>query len=343
MKFVKLKGSQNKNLFRRGEVYWVRASRSGFPRLEKSLKTDDLVRAREMRDQEMAAHFTKNKLEEKKHALACDKFEDWVHRPCDWRESTRAHIYFLWKKHLKEYFGNCHLDEITPQAWLRYVEIKRAENPNRTFANERKYLTAFMNWCLKLGYINKKPDFENVDLGAKEGRAYEEHEIEALLKHATKDLRLQILMGITMGMRKGEILSLEWKQINFDRQFIHLPKEKTKINKARTFAISDKVFEILKARKEKAVSDWVFPSRIDKTKAVGREGNKSAWKSCKAKAGVKGTFHGLRHTFLTRAFKTAINPMLVCEYAGLSIEVAQKVYLHSNEDYTREVANLVKG
>lgn len=343
MKRIALKGNQNKYLYKRGSTYWVRASMAGKPRLEKSLNTNDLVYARELRDKEILEYFNTPVADKKDYFLALDKFNEWVNRPCDWRDSTRKHIKFIWDKHLADNFGNLHLDEITGEAWLRYVEKKRLEKPDRTFANEKKYLTGFLNWCFHLGYVTRKPRFETVDKGAKEGRAYEQAEIDALLKAAGRDLKLQILCGVTMGMRKGEIITLEWAQINFDRQTIHLPKEKTKINKSRTFAISPAVFELLVARKAKSVSHWVFPSPGKPDRPIGKDGSKSAWTSCRARAGVEGTFHGLRHTFLTRAFKTATNPMLVCAYAGLSIDVAQKTYLHADEDYTREVASLVSG
>lgn len=50
----------------------------------------------------------------------------------------------------------------------------------------------------------------------------------------------------------------------------------------------------------------------------------------------------LRHTFLTKAFKApGANAALICTYAGLTLEVAQEVYLHLNENDTAAVAELV--
>lgn len=341
MKKVTLKGKQNSYLYKRGDVYGVRASRIGKPRLDKTLNTTDIVYARELRDKIIAEYFNDEIKKDNVTHLARDKFDEWVNGQRGWRESTKSHIIFIWNKHLKGHFGNLHLDQIDSYSWENYMNKKVAENPNRRFFNEKKYLRMFLKWCVTNGLKDSVPDFQKLDEET-EGQVYTDKQIDDLLLHADMDLHLQILMGFKMGMRKGEILSLEWWQIDFDKGTIHLPKEKTKIKKARTFKINSEVFNVLQARKESSKSPWVFPSPKDSSKGVGRDGNKSAWKSCKEKAKVVGKFHWLRHTFLTRAFKTATNPMLVCSYAGLTIEVAQKVYLHLDHNDTESVSDLVR-
>jgi integrase len=147
-----------------------------------------------------------------------------------------------------------------------------------------------------------------------------------------------------MGMRVGEIMTLEWTQVDFGRRTIYLPAEKTKIRKERTFGISDICLDLLIRLHQNTKGSAVFPSPTDPNKTQGRDGNKKAWANCKRLAGIpkEYRFHWLRHTFLTRVFKKSVNPALICEYAGLSLEEASKTYLHFTVDDTRVVASLVE-
>ena len=340
MKKTMLKGKQNAYLYKRGDTFYIRISKVGKPRLEKSLNTSDIVLARSLRDKEMADYLSLEIKSDQARTVAVDRFTEWVNGPRGWRDTTKNHIKFIWGKHLGPHFGHMHLDEIDAYSWEKYVTKKMLEKPTRRFANEKKYLTAFLRWCQGNGFISTAPKF----LFAKEeteGHAYTDEEMSDLFLHSDVELHLQILMGFTMGMRKWEILNLEWWQIDFEAGTIYLPKEKTKTKMPRTFKANDECLRILDARKKSSESAWVWPSPGDLSKSVGRDGNKSSWGTCKAKAGIKGKFHWLRHTFLTRAFKTAKNPLLVCAYAGLSIEVAQKVYLHLNHSDTKDVSDLV--
>lgn len=345
MKFEKINGEQNKNLFRPSgkKVIWVRFFRTGKGRLERSLKTEIVSEARIQRDIEIAKFLGTKARFQSKVFLVEDKFPEFIELKKIKAKGTYEGMLAIWRLHLKDSFGGMLLDEVTNSEWLKYVAEKRSTSPGRKFFNDRKYLSMFLNWCHREGLIDKLPQLEDVDPEVRAGKIYSESEIKALLGKASPDLKLQILMAVTMGMRSGEILSLEWSQIDWHKQTIYLPAEKTKIRKSRTFGISDLVFDDLKARHKVSVSGWVFTSPDDQTKpAHVIWGNKTAWRTCRKNAKVSGRFHDLRHTFLTHAFKQSVNPALICEYAGLSLIEAQKTYLHFTPDDTKVVASLVR-
>ena len=58
-----------------------------------------------------------------------------------------------------------------------------------------------------------------------------------MLLRAPADLNLQIRMAVSMGMRIGEIMSLEWSQINFSSQTIYLPRQKLKLEKKEVLVL----------------------------------------------------------------------------------------------------------
>lgn len=348
MKFEKIKGAQNHHLFRPiradgtvSDVFWVRFYREGRGRLEESLKTSILADARRFRDLRIAEFLGEKPRSAAKVFLVEEKFPEFLDLKKTKAPNTYRSMEVQWRLHLQPYFGGMILDEVTESEWLKYVAAKRLEAPDRKFFNDRKYLSMFLGWCHRAGLIAKLHRLEDVDPETAAGRNFTDDEIQALLECSSGDLRLQVLMAFTMGMRHGEIWSLEWSQINWGAGTIHLPAAKTKIRKARTFAMSDPARASLAARQAASESGWVFPHPEDESRPHGRDGIKNAWEKLREETGIEGRFHDLRHSFLTRAFKKTVNPALICEYAGLSLEEATRTYLHFTPEDTRIVAGLV--
>lgn len=350
MNFERIKGQQNHHLCRPRAadgsvrpVIWVRFYRTGRGRLEESLKTNSLAEARELRDKRIAEFLGENRRGRKVALLVKDKFPEFLELKRAKAPNTFASMETQWRLHLEPGFGSLLIDEVTETAWLRYVQLKRATAPDRKFFNDRKYLSMFLNWLHRAGEISRLPRLEDVDPEIKAGRVYSDAEIKTLLSAAPEDLRLQIEMAVTMGMRHGEIWALEWKQIDWQASTIHLPAEKTKIRKSRTFAMSATCRKSLVSRLAALPgSPWVFPTPGDPLVCHGKYGTKNAWERVRELTGIQGRMHDFRHTFLTRAFKKAVNPALICEYAGLSLEEATRTYLHFTPDDTKVVASLIE-
>lgn len=341
---IRVDGSANHHLYKRGKVFWIRASKSGKSRLQKSLDTETLSTARLRRDEELAKYMGEKRLSNSHALLVEDKFPEFLETKSVKSPATQASMRNQWEKHLKEYFGDHLLEEVTETTWLKYVARKRKDEPARKFFNDRKYLSMFLHWLHREGLIQKLPKLPIVDGEIAEGKVFSKEMMQSLLVRAPEDLKLQIILAYTMGMRIGEIMSLEWNQVDLTKKTIYLPASKTKIRKERTFGISEAAFSILKERKDKALGAAVFHAPGDYDKVQGRQGNKRVWASCKRAAGIPSEyrFHWLRHTFLTNAFKASINPALICEFAGLSLEEAQKTYLHFTVEDTRVVAKIVE-
>lgn len=254
--------------------------------------------------------------------------------------STYRSMEIQGRLHLMPFFGEKLIKDISDVTWAEYIARAKVLTPGRKLFNDTKCLSMMMVHAEKRKYIEERPILTNPDPETDVGKVYSNEEISALLEHADGDLWLIIQMALTMGMRRGEILGLTWARADLKRGVISLRAEDTKIREARKFSISDICLEQLKARKTSAVSEWVFPSKKDSKAKLGEF--RKSWSTCKRKAGVTGRFHDLRHTFLTRAFKAAVNPALICEYAGLSLAVAEETYLHFDEDDTKVVSTLVR-
>lgn len=83
--------------------------------------------------------------------------------------------------------------------------------------------------------------------------------INATNKTATDAIKLLLMTGC----RKSELLTLKWKDIDFDRQTFHFQDTKTG-KQDRAFGVA--ALNLLREQAGKKVSDWVFPSNIDPNK-----------------------------------------------------------------------------
>lgn len=351
MKLVEVPGHRDlKRDSASGNIY-VRMYREKKGELFKSTKTDNVRDARKVADL-IIQDFLGLKPKGNSLELVEDLWPKWTATKDDKAKATLESIAFSWKR-LQPFFGAILPNEITPMKWEEYILFRRKFDSSQKFFNDRKWLRMFVLWLHENGAIEKSPRFRNPDpTRSNVGKYITYDEFKRLLDNAHPDLQLQILMAYTMGMRISEVMCLTWgldrennSFIDLEGKIICLHKKDTKIRRSRTFAISEYVYSELVLRHRDASSDYVWPSLRDPTRHMDRQGNKSAWKSCRAKAKVKCRFHDLRHSFLTNAFKAGegkIDSMLICEYAGLDITQAQETYLHFDAEDTRVVSGLVR-
>lgn len=341
MKLNQIAGKANANLYRHPKtgIIYLCISKVGKGRIERSTKTDNLTDARRVAD-EMKFKFLGHRNPKLGRKLNKELFPEWLKTKEIKSPGTYA-CYRLGWDHLKYFIEDIGPEDINETWWEgMFIPAKRAEAPKMKFFNIRKTTRMYLLAMQKQGLIDRLPDLIDPDPELKIGKVFTGDEIKRLLENSTPDLRLQILMAVTMGMRKSEILLLAIDRIDLKRKLISLKAEDTKIRKARTFAISETVWPPLEPRLGHP-SGYVFPSATGENKPIGKSGNQTSWEGARKRAKVKGRFHDLRHTFLTMAFKTSTNPALICDYAGLSLEEAQATYLHFDHEDTRCVSGLV--
>ena len=138
-------------------------------------------------------------------------------------------------------------------------------------------------------------------------------------------------------MRKGEILSLKWDQVQ--NGFIYLLKTKNK--EPRQIPINDDLAAILKKiRKENELkSEYVF---LYNGKPVGNI--KKGFKSALTKAGIEDfRFHDLRHTFASQILMRGCSMKDVQELLGHKDIKMTMRYAHLTQEHKRNAVNLLNG
>ncbi len=161
---------------------------------------------------------------------------------------------------------------------------------------------------------------------------------------------------ITTGLRKGEICGLRWE--DFDEQDGKLkiqrsvgrikggvlPVGETKTETGtREILLPPSTLELLKKRKENAVSDWIFPNWNNPEEPMNPQSAYTRLKILLKKAELPLIrFHDLRHTFATHAIAGGVDAKTLSGILGhTNASFTLDTYTHVTTDMQKNAARIV--
>ncbi len=161
---------------------------------------------------------------------------------------------------------------------------------------------------------------------------------------------------LTTGMRRGEICALRWEDFNADtgkleiRRAIHNKKgggltvgeTKTKTG-TRTVLLPPSTAELLRKRKEKSVSEWIFPNIYKPEKPMHPDYAYHRLKALLKQAELPLIrFHDLRHTFATHALISGVDAKTLSGILGhTNASFTLDTYTHVTTDMQKNASNIV--
>lgn len=262
------------------------------------------------------------------------------------------------KRHLewwKERVGEKCIADITP-ALLSSIkdELAAGMTPRgqRSPATVNRYFISLSAVLAKAAreqdLIETNPMSKVKKLTEPEGRVryLSEAERDALLaacrESRSKMLYPVVLLALSTGMRQGEILSIRWKDVDFDRKRIVL--HNTKNGSSRQVPLAGAAEEELKqmlqskkAAKVRALQptedDLVFPGRVNDSLNI-----RTAWDSAIAKAKIENfRFHDCRHTAASYLAMNGATLLELSEILGHKTLAMVKRYAHLTETHLHNV------
>lgn len=196
-------------------------------------------------------------------------------------------------------FGDWRASAITPDTLKEFRRTRPLVAGNR----DLNLLRAAFNWGVLGRLLPHSPfrigDVPAVKMAREEARTrrLQPGEAEKLLASAGR-LRDIITAAIETGMRRGEILSLQWSQVRFSpRAEVFLPAIKTKTKRDRRVPMSSVLQGILERRRVDPAGAPLPPDAYAFGDEIGqRRGSiKTAWKLTLKRAKIEGLhFHDLR-------------------------------------------------
>ena len=136
-------------------------------------------------------------------------------------------------------------------------------------------------------------------------------------------------------MRRGELLNLSWRNVDFLRGVIHVVNTKTA--RDRIIPMSQSVREVLIEQRKSQTGDLVFESRriVKRRAGEGLVDVKKAFLAACQDAGIDDFhFHDLRHTFATRLGDAGCNATTIALLGHSNIQMSMR-YTHASDDSLR--------
>ncbi|MDA2920011.1 tyrosine-type recombinase/integrase [Desulfobacterota bacterium AH_259_B03_O07] len=250
-------------------------------------------------------------------------------------------------KHLNNFLGEKKLSAITPGDIQDYQSsrLKDGKKPatvNRELAclkhlfNVAKQRNKFFgeNPVSRVKFLEENNHVERILTPEEENK---------LLSNSASHLKPIILTAINTGMRKGEIISLKWSNVDFDNDLITIEATNTKSKKQKKIPINSVLRKVFLEQKLKTGFDeYVFHTPEGKPYYRQDSLKKSFLGACK-RAGIKRLrFHDLRHTAATRMMENGANIVAVSKILGHSDLKTTMRYAHPDESLKKAVENLVR-
>lgn len=196
-------------------------------------------------------------------------------------------------------FGEWRLSQIKTETIQRFRQLRPRVTGNRDLG----LLRAAFNWAIAGGLLKASPfRIENVPvvrLGREQARSrrLQPGEAERLLE-AARGLQDIIQAALETGMRRGEILSLQWTQVRFaPKAELFLPGAKTKTHRDRRVPLSTVLRAILERRRLDPAGEVIPPDGYVFGDEVGRRRGSidKAWRLTLGRAKIDDLhFHDLR-------------------------------------------------
>ena len=236
------------------------------------------------------------------------------------------------------------LSQLTP-ILLEQYKIERKKSVKTTTVNNNIIaLHAILNYAVKWGYLNKNP-FQGVRqlevIDSKPPRFLSKEECQLFLKRCPAEYYPIFYTFLQTGMRKGELCSLEWSDVDFKQSKIHIRKKANFLPKSkdREIPISRGLMEVL--CKLKRNSDLVFNDRGKKfPKNKLRRVLIRTAKTCNIEGLTR--LHSLRHTFASQLVMAGVDLATVQRLLGHVDIKTTMIYAHLSEGHLRDAVEILR-
>lgn len=230
-------------------------------------------------------------------------------------------------KQIEKFLGRKYLDKITVRDVDEYIVHRLGVVSSTTVNHELTCLHALINQAVKwkMTPVNPLGKLKKLKIPPGRVRYLTLEEIGRLLKKLALHILPVVICALYTGMRKGEILALTWRDIDFRNNIIHVGKSKN--HERRDIPMAPQVKEVLLAIEKK--EEKIFWNIGD---------FKKAWWAALRRAGIKDfKFHDLRHTFASYLVINGESIVVVKELLGHKSLAMTLRYSHLAPD-ARKVA-----
>jgi integrase len=262
--------------------------------------------------------------------------------------------YKLAMRHATEFFGDTSVKDIEAKDIQKYVSVLVKQGyAQKSVNNHRMVLNRILDFAIINGEIGANPcsSVKAPDNLPKTKRDAASLTDEAIVKQ-NADKWLFPFFALMTGMRKGEILALKWRDIDFDKNYIYVTKSvahdgdrpiiktpKTESGNRIVPLLAPLREELLKIE-ERPWNDYIISDTGESPLTSRRY--ITLYNKFKRETGISATAHQLRHSFATIAFEADLDPKSVQEILGhKQLSTTMDIYTQFREKKLAAAANLL--
>ena len=218
---------------------------------------------------------------------------------------------------------------------------KLAENPIRKVEKPRidrrpkiRFLDDAEEFRLREALKARDAKMRMARASANVWRRERSREILPSLPHYGDHVTPAVLLSINTGLRRGELLKLRWKSIDFARRLLTVEGPDSKTRQTRHVPLNDEAMRVLEYwREQSGDGPRVFEVST---------GFKTAWGHILKRANIVGfRWHDLRHHFASRLVQHGVPLNTVRDLLGHSSIAMSLRYAHLAPDQRREAVAML--
>ncbi len=226
------------------------------------------------------------------------------------------------------YFEKSYIKEIKPKHINEYINtLVKKGYAQKTISNKKIIVNKIFEFAVLRDYIEYNP-CASVKLPKnlpKSKRPPATPEEEKTILEST-EIWIFPYIALLAGLRRGEILALQWKDIDFENKIISItksvyyegnkpcikePKTKTGI---RTVPLLDALYNILLPLKSNNNEHFIVCNE-DGT-PISKKKFRYQYNKFRKETGIEASAHQLRHSFATKAFEAGLQDKAIQEILG---------------------------
>lgn len=216
-------------------------------------------------------------------------------------------------------------------------KIKRLPEDN----SKVRYLSKVEEKALRATMRERDARIKQERMNGNKHRAERSYDLLPCLSQRTFADHLEpiVLLAMNTGMRRGEILSLRWDNVNFDTKTLTVLFENAKSGKTRHIPLNGEAFRTLQS--------WQADTDDKGIVFKGQNGNAmtdigKGWDKLLEDAGItKFRFHDIRHHFASRLVMASVDLNTVRELLGHGDLAMTLRYAHLAPEHKAAAVNLI--